>query len=182
MYGMVNDGIHNFILKHHDADTWQSLCEAAYLETQEFHEMERYDDSVTFQLVHAISDHTGLSAGAVLTEFGSHWIDYAGASPFGALMTSAGNSFLERLRGLDDMHARVQLSMPDLKPPSFKLERKAETTYHLHYISQRTGLDAMVIGMLRGLAEDTGEDIEIKQIAAKSEIVDHSVFEIVLIR
>ncbi len=180
MYGMVNEGIRDFILKHHDAQTWERICTAANLDRQIFDDMGRYEDSVTFDLVQAISDHTGLSAGDVLGKFGTHWIDYASTSRYGNLMKAAGDSFLEKLKGLDEMHARVKGAMPDLQPPSFRLEEVADGTYHLHYVSQRNGLDAMVVGMLHGLAEDTGARIEVRQMAEKSATVDHSIFEITL--
>ncbi|WP_299780485.1 heme NO-binding domain-containing protein [uncultured Roseobacter sp.] len=181
MYGMINEGIRAFILKHHDKETWEAICQKASVGDQQFDGMKSYDDGITYQLVGAISEHTGLSSGEVLTKFGSHWVDYAGESRFGNLMKVAGDSFLERLNGLDDMHARIQLSMPNLKPPSFKLEEVADRTYRLHYFSQRTGLDSMVVGLLYGMAEETGEKIKVNQIAEKSDTVDHSVFEIAVV-
>ncbi|WP_300062688.1 heme NO-binding domain-containing protein [uncultured Roseobacter sp.] len=180
MYGMINEGIRTFIINNHDEQTWETICQKAAVEGRSFDHMKSYDDSVTYDLVGAVSEHTGLSAGEVMAKFGSYWIDYAGSSSYGKLMKRAGDSFLERLAGLDDMHAQIKKSMPHLKPPSFQLEEIADRTYHLHYFSQRTGLDTMVVGLLDGLAEETGARIAVKQVAEKSETVDHSVFEIVL--
>ncbi|GFE51452.1 hypothetical protein So717_32050 [Roseobacter cerasinus] len=182
MYGMVNEGIRSFVLTHHGAQTWDDICQIAALPDKEFQDMQRYDDSVTYELVGAISDRMELSDTEAMTAFGSYWIDYAGGSRFGPLMTRAGPGFLDQLRGLDDMHAQVKHAMPDLRPPSFTLEHQSEDIYHLHYVSQRSGLDAMVIGMLHGLAEETGESIDVRQVAEKSDGVDHSVFEITLLR
>ncbi|WP_299952658.1 heme NO-binding domain-containing protein [uncultured Roseobacter sp.] len=181
MYGMVNEGIRNFILKHHDEEAWQAVCKKASVNDQQFDSMTSYDDAITYRLAGAISEHTGLSVDKVMTEFGSYWVDYAGASEFGNLMKLAGDSFLERLNGLDAMHARIQRSMPNLKPPSFKTEEVGDRTYRLHYFSHRKGLDSMVLGLLHGLADETGAKIQVEQVAEKSDTTDHSIFEIVLL-
>lgn len=181
MYGMVNEGIRTFILKHHGEEAWQAVCKRASVSNQQFDGMTSYDDSITYRLVGAICEHTGLSVDEVMTEFGSYWVDYAGGSEFGNLMKLAGDNFLERLDGLDAMHARIQLSMPNLKPPSFKTEEVTDRTYLLHYFSHRTGLDSMVLGLLHGLADETGAKIQVRQVAEKSDTIDHSVFEIVLL-
>ncbi|MBO6858537.1 heme NO-binding domain-containing protein [Roseibium sp.] len=178
MYGMVNEGIRTFILDNHGPEAWQSICETAGLEELEFERMSSYDDAITYKLVGAICSFTGLPASDVLSIFGKYWVEYAGASHFGNLMRLAGNSFIEQLKGLDDMHDRILLSMPHLKPPSFEVDQKEDGSCILHYYSDRDGLAPMVVGLLHGLAKETGESIEVNQVAVKSEQADHDIFEI----
>ncbi len=182
MYGMVNEGIKTFIVSNHDDQTWHSICERAGIGHTDFERMSSYDDEVTYKLVGAICDHTGLEADEVLRVFGNYWIEFAGGSNFGNLMRLAGNTFLERLDGLDDMHDRILVSMPHLKPPSFELEpTEQEGVHRLHYYSPREGLTAMVIGLLHGLAADTGEEISVHHAMSRAEGADHDVFEIRLL-
>lgn len=180
MYGMVNEGVRTFILSNHGQDTWAAICASAGVDTTEFDRMISYDDAVTYGLVGAICDHTGLDAAEVLEIFGRYWIEFAGASTYGNLMKLAGRSFVEKLENLDDMHERIQATMPHLRPPSFELSQTGDTSYLLDYHSSRDGLNHMVIGLLHGLAAETGEKIDVKQVRSKAETSDFDSFEIIL--
>lgn len=181
MYGMVNEGIRSFIEKNHGPETWTAICKKAGLERAEFERMSSYDDSVTYDLVGAICEHTELQAEEVLKVFGEYWIEFVSDSNFGNLLRLAGNTFVERVNGLDDMHERILLAMPHLKPPSFELEQVGENSYHLFYYSDRAGLVPMVVGLLYGLAAKSGEKIEVTYITPKSPTSDHDVFEVTLL-
>lgn len=175
---MVNEGIRCFIETNHGSETWAHICKQAQLDVDQFDRMSSYDDAITYNLVGAICDETGLSAEDVLTVFGTYWVDYAGASPLGNLMRLAGSRFVDIVTGLDDMHDRIRLSMPHLKPPSFELEETGPNTYCLHYISDREGLAPMVIGLLYGLAKRTGEEISVEHAVRRSNGADHDQFHI----
>jgi hypothetical protein len=181
MYGMVNEGIRTFILDNHGSEAWRTICAKAGVEELEFERMSSYDDTITYNLVGAICDYTGLAARDVLCVFGKYWIEFAGASTFGTLMRLSGKSFVDQLKGLDDMHDRILLSMPHLKPPSFEVDQVSKDTCLLHYYSDRDGLAPMVEGLLHGLAAKTGERIEVRQVTPKSDTSDHDVFEIRLL-
>jgi hypothetical protein len=178
---MVNEGIRTFILNNHGAEAWRTICSKAGLEEREFERMSNYDDAVTYGLVGAICEYTGLTASEVLSVFGKYWVEYAGGSNFGRLLRLSGRSLFEQLKGLDDMHDRVLLSMPHLKPPSFEVDLTGERTCLLHYYSDRDGLAPMVVGLLYGLAQEAGEKIEVEQILFKSAEADHDAFEIRLL-
>lgn len=181
MYGMVNEGIRQFIEENHGEAAWKSICKKASVDITQFERMASYDDKLTYDLVGAISDHTDLPAEDVLNVFGDYWVSYAKASAFGNLLQLSGKTFVERIEGLDDMHDRILISMPHLKPPSFEIEEIGENTYHLHYYSEREGLAPMVVGLLHGLAKDTGETISVEHVTRKSDASDHDVFEVTLI-
>lgn len=181
MYGMVNEGIRSFIVSNQGAEAWRAICARAGLADIEFERMTNYDDDLTYKLVDAVCEHTGLSVGDVLKVFGNYWVEYAGGSGFRNLMRLSGPTFIEQLRGLDNLHDRIILSMPHLKPPSFELEQMDGRLYRLHYYSERDGLAPMVEGLLFGIAKDTGEDIEVEQLEAKDEGADHDIFQIRLL-
>lgn len=182
MYGMVNDGVRSFIVENHGPDVWESICDKAGITEREFERMISYDDAVTYALVGAICDETGLGAAEVLEIFGRYWVGFAGKSTYGNLLKLTGSTLVERLGNLDDMHARIQNSMPHLQAPSFDLTHAGGDTYTLDYYSPREGLAPMVIGLLHGLAAETDEKIEVRQIGAKDETTDHDSFEITLLR
>ena len=181
MYGMVNEGMRQFIERDHGAATWSAICASASVDTNRFERMTCYDDAITYQLVGAICDHMNLEPDVALEGFGAFWVDYVVATSFGNLLKLAGRSFIEKLEGLDDLHNRISVSMPDLKPPSFELETLSADTHRLHYYSERDGLAPMVIGLMHGLAKETDEKIEIEQIEAKAKGADHDIFAITLL-
>ncbi len=181
MYGMVNDGIRTFIVDAHGPDMWQKICATAQVDRDVFERMSSYDDAVTYGLVGAICEHTGMSGEDVLNVFGKFWVGFAGSSSFGELLRMSGNSFVERIRGLDDMHERILLSMPHLRPPSFEIEEVAPQVYDLFYYSEREGLAPMVSGLLEGLAAETGEKVKVTHTVAKAKVSDPDVFRVTLI-
>ncbi|TYC62399.1 heme NO-binding protein [Rhodobacterales bacterium] len=181
MYGMVNEGIRTFILTNHGAEAWRRICARAGVQEAEFEKMTSYEDELTYKLVDAVGEFTGLDAQDVLKVFGKYWVDFAGGSGFRHLMRLSGPTFIEQVRGLDDLHDRIILSMPHLKPPSFELEDLGGETFLLHYYSDRDGLAPMVEGLLHGIAKDTGEEIDVEQVAFRSEGADHDVFRIRLL-
>ncbi len=178
MYGMVNEGVHALVASIYGEQAWEEICTRAGLQRAKFELMSTYEDEVTYDLVDAICAKTGLAPEEVLETFGKYWIKYAGASAYGSLMRLSGRTFIERIMGLDDMHERILLSMPHLKPPSFDLEEVESGIFHLHYFSVREGLAPMVIGLLHGLASETGETVEVRIIERKGASSDHDVFEI----
>ncbi|SDX34686.1 Haem-NO-binding [Albimonas donghaensis] len=178
MYGLVNNGVKAFILGAHGQGAWDSICAQAGLSGVEFESMVAYDDDLTYRLVGAVADHLGLPAATVLEVFGHFWVDFSRDTSVGRLMVFEGATLVERLRNLDEMHERVKLVMPHLEPPSFEFEPVGEGLHRLHYYSAREGLQPMVIGLLHGLAAESGERVEIDHVARRDDGADHDVFEL----
>jgi len=176
VYGLVNNGVRTFICEAHGEQMWQDICAKADVNPEEFETMTAYDDALTYALVGAVSETLDLSPEKVLEVFGEYWVGYSKATAVGKLIDQGGDTFLERLRGLDDMHERIQMTMPELEPPSFELEERPDGTHHLHYHSSREGLAPMVIGLLRGLAEECGVEVDIEQVDKAASGVTHDVF------
>ena len=88
----------------------------------------------------------------VLHAFGRHWILYTGKEGWSTVFEMTGDDMASFLEGLDEMHARVRVAMPDADMPQFTLHREADHLT-LEYHSSRDGLAPMVSGLLDGLAE-----------------------------
>ena len=82
------------------------------------------------------------------------------------------------LENLDQMHARVMLSFPDLKPPSFRVTDRTDDRLTLHYYSSRPGLAPLVVGLLKGLADRFHTDIEIEHRNEQDDQGEHDVFDV----
>lgn len=176
MYGLVNNGVRTFVVEHHGSETWEAICAKLGLDADEFETMTAYGDDLTYDLVGAVSETLDLSAETVLEVFGEYWVGYAKSTAVGKLIDLGGDTFWERIRSLDDMHERIQNTMPHLEPPGFDLEDVPNGNRRLHYYSKRDGLASMVVGLLHGLAKECGVEVDIEHIEAKADGADHDVF------
>ena len=94
--------------------------------------------------------------------FGEYWVGFSKATAVGKLIDQGSETLIDRIKGLDEMHERIQLTMPHLNPPSFDFEEMPDGNHRLHYISNRDGLAPMVIGLLQGMAKECGVGIAVE--------------------
>jgi hypothetical protein len=152
MYGLINKAIKGLVLEGFGEDAWRRICDRAEIADDEFLSMEAYDDSLTYDLVGAATEELGLPAETILESFGGYWVQYTAVEGYGEILKSAGNTLPEFLANLDQMHARVKLAFPELKPPRFKISDANDEGLILHYFSHRPGLAPLVTGLIKGLA------------------------------
>jgi phage tail protein X len=178
MYGMVNRAFEEMITADHGAATWQAVKERSSIDVREFNAMTQYPDAVTVQLLGAASEVLGRAPSDLLVALGEYWILYTAKAGYGDLLKLAGGSFASFLQNLDNMHARVGLSFPDLMPPSFRCTDVTADSLTFHYYSGRAGLTDLVVGLVRGLGRLFALDVSITVAARKGEGSDHDVFHI----
>ncbi len=179
MYGLVNKAIEDLISREHGAECWESVIRKAGIDDAGFVSMDSYDDGLTYGLVGAASDVLDVPAADLLEAFGRYWILYTAREGYGELIDLSGGSFAEFLENLDNLHTRVGLSFPELRPPSFSCEQVGDHSYHLTYRSERDGLAPMVIGLVRGLADKFGLQVTISHPHKRGEQGNkHDVFAI----
>lgn len=159
MYGLINKAVEGLVRSKFGDATWDKIRTRAGLPDEPFISMEQYADKTTYDLVGAASAELGAPAEAILEEFGLYWVKYTGESGYGELMKSAGKTFPEFLKNLDQMHTRIKLSFPQLAPPSFRVTDETESSLKLQYYSKRPGLAPLVVGLLRGLADRFQVDV-----------------------
>lgn len=156
MYGLVNKAIHELVVSGHGEEAWNGICTRAGVDTARFVALQSYPDEVTYGLVGEVSKTLGLPPADILEAFGKHWVKFTGREGHKDafdLFPKGKEGFIAFLENLDDMHARMMMAMPELKPPQLYVERVDEDNLRLHYVSHRAGLAPMVTGLLDGLFE-----------------------------
>ena len=133
MYGLINKAVEGLVRSKFGDETWRRIRSRAGLPDEPFLSMEQYDDKTTYELVAAASVELGAPAEAILEEFGLYWVRSTADAGYGELMRSAGRTLPEFLRNLDQLHTRVKLSFPQLRPPSFAVSDETPTSLTLHY-------------------------------------------------
>ena len=162
MYGLVHRAIHDLAVKTADPATWLRIKSRAGLEEDVFLSMKAYPDETTLALVGAAASELGTSVEALLEQFGEHWVAYASEHGYRDLLQARGESLFAFIARLDDMHARLSLIFPKLRPPSFRTESIDDQTMRLHYVSERAGLAPFVVGLIRGLGKLFRTHVEVQ--------------------
>lgn len=178
MYGLVNKAVQGLICDRFGEETWNRILEESGVDIADFVAMQAYDDQITLDLVATASRVLDAPADGLLEAFGEYWTIYTAEEGYGSLLDSTGNTLTEFLANLDNLHTRVSLAMPDLRPPSFEYEEVSESLARLHYRSEREGLSPMVIGLLKGLSVRFKTPIDIKLVEDRSKGSEHDVFEV----
>jgi predicted hydrocarbon binding protein len=176
MYGLVNKAIADMVKSRFGEETWQQIRQKASVENETFLSMEGYPDDVTHRLVRAGSEVLGLSPAEIMQAFGEFWVQYTAAEGYGELMDMSGDDLPEFLQNLDNLHARVGVSFPQLKPPAFESTEVDENTLTLEYRSEREGLAPMVIGLVKGLGNRFDTEVEVDQTKSRDQGADHDEF------
>jgi len=179
MYGLVNRAVQDLVQTRFGDDAWENIKRRAGIDVTVFLSMQTYDDSITYALVEAAVAELGASAEAVLESFGEYWVDYAARHGYRPMMCVKGQSLFGFIARLDDLHARLSLSFPELNPPSFRTVREADDTLRLHYYSSRRGLAPMVTGLIRGLGKLFEVDVSVTHDRRRGEEFDHDEFSVV---
>lgn len=176
MQGVIYKSIEDLVVAGWGAETWSTILKRAGVDDPTFVGMARYPDELAGRIVGAASAVLGLPPEDIMRAFGRHWTTNTAPTYYGELMAFAGNSFIEVVKNLDQMHARISLIFPNYKPPSFKVDELGEGKLRLHYNSQRDGLGPVVEGMMVGLGDRFGLDVQIKPERTRAAGHDHDEF------
>ena len=173
MFGLVNKGLEDMVCSQYGAEIWEEIKSKAEVDIEAFMSMDTYPDDITYRLVDAASVVKNIPVADILEALGRYWILFTATESYGSLMEMAGDNLPEFLQNLDNLHARVGLSFPNLQPPSFLCSDLEAQSLKLHYYSERPGLTPMVVGMLKGLGEKFDADVDIQLTNTKAQGNDH---------
>jgi len=145
MYGLVNRAIQQMVCTQHGEDFWQRVKDRAELKDLDyFLTYQAYPDDVAHRLVAAATVELGLSADQIMQAFGEYWITNTALEGYEQLLESTSETLPDFLDQLDNLHARAAVAFPELQPPSFRCEHRADRSITLEYRSKRKGLAPMV--------------------------------------
>jgi hypothetical protein len=161
MYGLVNKAVVDLVVSKFGQDTWNAIKTKAEVDVDVFVSMDGYPDDITYRLVGAASEVLKITPEQVLEAFGEYWVLYTAQEGYGPMLDASGTTLREFLENLDALHARVALTMPELRPPRFRLVPVDGQTMMLEYHSTRQGLAPMVVGLLKGLSIRFNTPIEV---------------------
>jgi guanylate cyclase soluble subunit beta len=164
MYGLIHTALREMVLEHHGEQTWEAIVIESGVPTNSFLTMRSYDDETTLALIGAASKILALPLDRSLEAFGEYWISSFAPKEYGRLLDHTGDSPIEFLQNLDDLHDRISTSFTNFMPPSFRVDIMDANTAVVRYSSNREGLTPFVIGILEGLGKRFGTSITVSSI------------------
>ncbi|MGF1522602.1 MAG: heme NO-binding domain-containing protein [Leptolyngbyaceae cyanobacterium] len=178
MYGLINRAIQDMLCEQFGEEAWAEIRQHAGIQERFFLVLEPYPDEITHKLVASASQVLSVSPSEIMQAFGHYWIRYTGTVGYKEIIEMGGESLKEFLQNLDDLHSRVGIQFPALKPPSFECEEVDDETLEVHYASSRKGLAPMVVGLIEGLGSKFSTEVEVTQTASREYGAEQDTFQI----
>lgn len=178
MYGMVNLALEELVIKRAGRDVWQQVKLDANVDIELFARNQGYPDEITYALVGSASKRLNLQATELLKEFGIHWVLCTAEQGYSDLMAAGGTNLKDFLLNLPNLHTRISLLFPHLKPPEFRCSDVTEHTMSMHDVSPRSGLTAFVEGLLCGLGQRFQTPLQVVCTDCRDQGAEHDIFHL----
>jgi len=170
LHGLVNRSIQCFIRDTYGADIWEEICREADIGFSNFESLLIYDVKLTNVVLAVACAHIGRDRQGLLEDMGTYLVSNPDLDPLRRLLRFGGEDFAEFLHSLDELHDRVKLALPDLDIPVFELRERTPQTYSLSYRWQHRGFGALVLGILRAMADDYGALVLLEHLTMRDDL------------
>lgn len=122
---------------------------------------------------------SGLQVNDVLEKFGEHFFRYTVQSGYDRILRVLGRNLQDFLCNLDALHDHLANIYPGMEAPSFRCAETDDGALLLHYYSKRSGLEHIVIGLVKTICTDVlNTRVSMEIVATKGRDGDHTVFVI----
>lgn len=122
----------------------------------------------------------GLDIDTALEGFGAHFFHYTVQSGYDQILRVLGRNLKDFLCNLDALHDHLANIYPGMEAPSFRCTEADDGALLLHYYTKRSGLESIVIGLVKTISTDVlNTSVTVKILAKKGDNgSDHTVFAI----
>ena len=156
MHGLVNRAVQCFLRDTFGAEAWRDIAAEAGAPAEGFESMLRYDDALTVAVIDAATARLDRPRDSLLEDLGTYLVSHPNREGLRRLLRFGGVSFVDFLHSLDDLPDRSRLAVPDLDIPPLEVEETGEGTFTLTIHTRWTEYAAVMIGVLRAMADDYG--------------------------
>lgn len=156
MHGLINLSLQCFVRDTYGDQVWRNIAETAELPASGFEAMLTYDDRQTTDVIDAATAKLRQVRGDFLESLGTYLVAHEKCQRIRRLLRFGGRTFEEFLLSLDELPDRARLAVPDLEMPDLYLRQNAPGLFELCCIWERAIFGHVVMGVLRGMADDFG--------------------------
>ena len=156
MHGIICKAIETFLIAQHGMCRWRVIVRSAEIGIETFETVHNYDDEVAKRLLTSASRHLDITRVTLLEDMGTWICTHPPLEPVRRLFRFSGATFEEMLFALDEVHERGRMALPDLDLPVLSLIELGEGHYRVASTWGVPGTSAVLIGVLRAMADDYG--------------------------
>ncbi|PWE29276.1 heme NO-binding protein [Maritimibacter sp. 55A14] len=154
MHGLINRSIQCFVRDTYGADRWAEVCARAKLESQDFEALLTYDDALTDAVIRAASELLEKERVLFLEDLGHYLVTHPESDALRRLLRFGGETFVDFLHSLEELHDRGRLALPDLDLPRIEMREHGGSSFTLGLCWGDLG--PVVLGVLRAMADEYG--------------------------
>ena len=162
MLGLVNKAIENFTIDSYGDQLWQEVVQQNSEFEPCFELMLKYPDRLTFDP--ALAAALNRPQLDVLEDLGTYLVSHKNGQTLRRLLRFGGQNYEEFLISLDELNERSEIALSGLALPALRIERHSGALFHLVVGQGWPGFEAVMIGILRALADDYGALVWIEPI------------------
>ncbi|EPX81010.1 heme NO-binding domain-containing protein [Litoreibacter arenae] len=156
MYGMIHRALQCFSQDTYGDGLWQKAVADAGVPSPEFEAMLTYPDQQLDDVLNALAARLDKTPAQLCEDLGAYLVTHARMEPVRRLLRFGGATFEDFVLSLDDLHDRVKLALPDLHLPRLEVDVHSQSAFSILVNSEREGFGAVLLGILRALADDYG--------------------------
>ena len=139
MYGLLLEGLRNYISVKWSQETWLEVCNLGEMEETEFETRKIYSENILPRLFECAAKVTETPIDDIKFGMGQTFFEYVGAKGYQGILRVLGRELRDFLNGLDNLHEFLRSAYPKIRPPSFFCVNESKTGITLQYRSHRPG-------------------------------------------
>lgn len=156
MHGLINKSLEVFVSETYGTETWSRIAAKAEVPDNAFESMLMYPDALTDRTLAVCLDVLDKERAGFLEDLGTFLVSHRSVSGVRRLLRFNGATFQDFVDGLDDLHDRARLAVPDLDLPVFEVEPQGRNEFQVQCIWHRDFALPVITGVLRAMADDYG--------------------------
>lgn len=153
MYGLILEGVRQFICSKYGEDHWNSILKSAEVDVISFGTHEVYGENLVPNIIKSASKFLNMSVDDIMFLNGIFFINFVSQYGYDGILRVLGRDLRDFLNGLDNLHEYLRFSYPKLNPPSFFCVNESKTGITLQYRTRRTGYVHYVRGQITEIAK-----------------------------
>jgi hypothetical protein len=177
MKGVVNKGIQELVEARFGTNAWEEIKKRAGCEEPFFATSEDYPDGMTFALIEAVSELSGLSVETVQVELGKFIVPNTLKKSYPTYFSLAGSSPRDFLLNMNRVHEQVTRSIPNAMPPRFTYEELPDGRLLVQYDSPRR-LCNVLRGLILGVGNLFRQELVIRKLTCSHSGDQHCTMEV----
>lgn len=168
MHGLILTAFQTFFCKTYGRQRWAFVMEAAGSKGTEFEAMLTYDDKFAYRVIDKAATTLERLQSDLLEDLGTFLVSDPGMNGVRRLLRFSGVDYLDFLHSLEELPERTRLAVPDLVLPALDFEEHTSGLYRLVCYPGLPGYSAVLMGVLRAMADDYGALVMLEHVGEKN--------------